>query len=647
MTFNATLSPNLDLGLGGIIGGLAGGFGANALSVGLGAGGLATGIAALAMSRQSGGINPSVFQTVNGTSQLQYSTLGASDTTILTLTDSLNPDTTPGNPINVSTFINAGTYCVRTISDPLNLPNPSGTSGLGIQGFSQWRKVYEGNTQLIGNHVSSMFSGNSIDFGNTPVIPGVPNSPMIFNTGANTGANVGYFQFNGAILGTTLGLGPTYGSGGNGDINAEQAELAQTIRVPETYTSTIFAYDQTTQNFLSTLNIFPGLITSTITVSSFTIGNAQFRNLNASTINTSSLNATGVISYNTQTGDSINTRIFNATQSVGTTALTAQSIGTQSLTTPTASISSLTSQQLINVSSVNGVVYPPPAVVSTPPGAIIIFAGDNLPAGYLLCDGSYVSQVTYVALFNVIGINYGGQFAGQFAVPDLRTRTVFGASSPNYFTSEYAPFSMVATTFTSVITEFPGGVAPNGITGRQALAVQSLQPGYELAVGMRVNANTGADQTVRVIIDILNYPGNFGQGGAFSYPNFPIIILNSPFTIDLPYTPAPTFTVTPVAPYRYTMGFQTSANFTTQTQYQVAGHTHTTLQPGGQSSQISGGQNRSGDPNTSGPQTSLNTQNYNYVMGSVQVGVPATVYNIPTSMATTPSAIALNYLIKT
>jgi microcystin-dependent protein len=507
--------------------------------------------------------------------------------------------------------------------------------------------VYSGKTQLIDNHVSSMFSGNSIDFGNTPVIPGVPNSPMIFNTGANTGANVGYFQFNGSILGTTLGLGATFGSGGLGDINAETSELAQNIRVPETYTSSIIAYNYTTQSFLSTLSISPGIRTSTIAVSSFTIGNAQFQSFSASTINTSTLNVSGVLSYNTQTGDSINTRIFNATQSVGTTALTAQSIGTQSLTTPAASISSLTSQQLINVSSINGAVYPPPAVAPTPPGAIIIFAGDNLPTGWLLCDGSYVSQVTYVALFNVIGINYGGQFAGQFALPDLRTRTIFGASSPSFVPSQYAPFSMVATTFTSVITEFPGGVAPNGITGRQALAVQSLQPGYELAVGMRVNANTGADQTQRVIIDILNYPGNFGQGGAFSYPNFPIIILNSPFTIDLPYTPAPTFTVTPIAPYRYTLGFQTSANFTTQTAYQVAGHTHTQLQPGGQSSQISGGQNRSGDPNVAGPQVTINTQNYYYTMGSVQVGVPATVYNIPTSMATTPSAIAMNYIIKT
>jgi microcystin-dependent protein len=623
--------------LGGIIGGLAGGFGANALSVGLGAGGLATGIAALAMSRQSGGINPSVFQTVNGTSQLQFSTIGTLITSVFTTTDSANPDTTPGNPVNSPIAVNPGTYCMRTISDPLNLPNSSGTSGLGIQGVSQWIPVYSGRTQLINNHISSMFSGNSIDFGNTPVIPGVPNSPMIFNTGANTGANVGYFQFNGAILGTTLGLGPTYGTGGNGDINAEQAELAQTIRVPETYTSTIFAYDQTTQNFLSTLNIFPGLITSTITVSSFTIGNAQFRNLNASTINTSTLNATGVITYNTQTGDSINTRIFNAIQSVGTTALT-----TQNLSTQTASISSIS-----GLSSINGAVYPPviPPVVATPPGTIIMYAAANAPTGYLICDGAYVSQVTYAALFAVIGINYGGQFAGQFAVPDLRSRTVFGASAPT-FTSQYATFSMTATTFTSVITEFPGGVAPNGITGRQALAVQSLQPGYELAVGMRVNANTGADQTVRVIIDILNYPGNFGQGGAFSYPNFPIIILNTPFTIDLPYL-NPTFTVTPVAPYKYTLGFQSSANFATQTQYQVAGHTHTQLQPGGQSSQISGGQNRAGDPNVAGPQVTINTQNYYYTMGSVQVGVPATVYNIPTSMATSPSAIAMNYIIKT
>ena len=600
MTFNATLSPNIDLGLGGIIGGLAGGFGANALSVGLGAAALGTGITALVLARQSGGPEPLVFQTVNGTSQLQFSTLGTATPSRFTTNNAFgqDPRTTPGVEQVTNTTIQPGTYCMRTVSDHLNLPNASGSNNLGINAFSQWTPVFNGNAQVVGSRLSTI----NVAFGGY--------LDLIDQTPGNVGVSLTVSDQQPKLIikrstpASPFIIDATYGS------MYVNGLLATTLEAPIFSASTIIG---TAANINpQPITVIPGIVTSTIAVSTLTIGNARFNGFIASTITASTITA-------------------------GPSFITTANI-------PVAQISSLTSQQLINVSSINNVVYPPPVANPTPVGAVIAFAGANAPTGYLICDGVNYSQVTYAALFAVIGVNYGAVGAGNFAVPDLRSRTVFGSSAPT-FLSQFAPFTMVATTFSSVITEFPGSVAPNGIVARQALAVQSVQVGYELAVGMRVNVNTGTDQTVRVIIDILNYPGNFGQGGPFIYPNFPIIILNTPFTIDLPYL-GPTFTVTPVAPYKYTLGLQTSGNFNTQTPYQVAGHTHTQLQGGGGASQLSGGI-KAGDLNTSGPQTGGVTQNYYYTIGPAIVGQQPVVYNIPTSMATVPSAIAMNWIIKT
>jgi microcystin-dependent protein len=70
----------------------------------------------------------------------------------------------------------------------------------------------------------------------------------------------------------------------------------------------------------------------------------------------------------------------------------------------------------------------------TPTGAVVPFAGadtDRPPAGWLVCDGSAVSQTTYAALFAVIGATYDvtSPGAGNFRVPDLRGRTLIGVGA--------------------------------------------------------------------------------------------------------------------------------------------------------------------------------------------------------------------------
>ena len=58
-------------------------------------------------------------------------------------------------------------------------------------------------------------------------------------------------------------------------------------------------------------------------------------------------------------------------------------------------------------------------------GSIIMW-GTNVPAGYLLCNGSGNHTNTYRALFDVIGYNFGGS-GTNFFLPDMRGVTPVGA----------------------------------------------------------------------------------------------------------------------------------------------------------------------------------------------------------------------------
>ena len=64
-----------------------------------------------------------------------------------------------------------------------------------------------------------------------------------------------------------------------------------------------------------------------------------------------------------------------------------------------------------------------------PVGSIIAFAGNTLPKGYLLCDGSTISRTTYKDLFDVIGTTYGtGNGSTTFTLPNLIDRFIEGSS---------------------------------------------------------------------------------------------------------------------------------------------------------------------------------------------------------------------------
>lgn len=80
--------------------------------------------------------------------------------------------------------------------------------------------------------------------------------------------------------------------------------------------------------------------------------------------------------------------------------------------------------------------------VTTPPGAIMDYAGTSAPTGWLLCYGQTVSRTTYARLFTAIGTTFGaGDGSTTFGLPDCRGRVSagkddMGGSSANRLTNQ-------------------------------------------------------------------------------------------------------------------------------------------------------------------------------------------------------------------
>ncbi|MDP9046888.1 MAG: phage tail protein, partial [Bacteroidota bacterium] len=67
-----------------------------------------------------------------------------------------------------------------------------------------------------------------------------------------------------------------------------------------------------------------------------------------------------------------------------------------------------------------------------PSGSITAFAGpkNKIPKGWVVCDGTLFDRTksAYAALFNAIGVSWGGDVGNKFAVPDLRGQFLRGVS---------------------------------------------------------------------------------------------------------------------------------------------------------------------------------------------------------------------------
>ena len=80
-----------------------------------------------------------------------------------------------------------------------------------------------------------------------------------------------------------------------------------------------------------------------------------------------------------------------------------------------------------------------PSSLLVPAGALMPFAGQDAPDGWLLCHGQSLDVATYQVLWDAIGYRYGGSGA-SFNLPDLRGRVPagqdnMGGTSANRLTS--------------------------------------------------------------------------------------------------------------------------------------------------------------------------------------------------------------------
>lgn len=75
-----------------------------------------------------------------------------------------------------------------------------------------------------------------------------------------------------------------------------------------------------------------------------------------------------------------------------------------------------------------------------PAGIMQMFAGNTIPAGWLLCDGSAVSRTNYAKLFSAIGTTWGtGDGSTTFNLPNSIGRFAEGASTSGSYKSAGLP----------------------------------------------------------------------------------------------------------------------------------------------------------------------------------------------------------------
>lgn len=127
----------------------------------------------------------------------------------------------------------------------------------------------------------------------------------------------------------------------------------------------------------------------------------------------------------------------------------------------------------------------------TPPGIVFDYAGSVVPTGYLWCAGQAVSRTAYAALFNAIGIAYGGgDGVLTFNVPDLRGRVGVGKDNMNGIAVNRVTNSGTGNSGIAGVTL---GASGGEQTHAMALA-ENAAHGHSIVagIGLVVYGNTGA-----------------------------------------------------------------------------------------------------------------------------------------------------------
>ena len=105
---------------------------------------------------------------------------------------------------------------------------------------------------------------------------------------------------------------------------------------------------------------------------------------------------------------------------------------------------------ITQLQTVGNVLLTTPA---NPIGTINMYASSTAPEGWLLCNGSAISRITYSSLFNIIGTTYGvGDNLTTFNIPNLLNRMPICKGSGSFFD---LGLTGGAETYTLTSTELP------------------------------------------------------------------------------------------------------------------------------------------------------------------------------------------------
>lgn len=148
-----------------------------------------------------------------------------------------------------------------------------------------------------------------------------------------------------------------------------------------------------------------------------------------------------------------------------------------------------------------------------PPGAVMAWATNSAPTGWLLCYGQTVSRTTYADLYSTIGNSFGsGDGSTTFNLPDLRGRTVIGRDN------------MGGTSANRITASWADGLGDSGGAETHTLTTTEM-PSHTHSTGQSLNAAGGGIQWFGGPFSIQTVTGSTGGGGSHNNVQ-PSIALN-------------------------------------------------------------------------------------------------------------------------
>ena len=141
-------------------------------------------------------------------------------------------------------------------------------------------------------------------------------------------------------------------------------------------------------------------------------------------------------------------------------------------------------------------------------GKVMPFAGNFVPTDYLPADGRLLQINQNQALFSLLGTTYGGDGVTTFALPDLRGRTIIGASTTD----------PLGTLVGSPTVSLSNSQAPNGF-GNTVQPFDNREPSlalnYLISLGIfpSLNGSNVVDPSTPFLGEVMAFAGNFAPSG--------------------------------------------------------------------------------------------------------------------------------------